>query len=42
MRGLQYWDGHLDGTFTVTNIPEPSSALLLGMVALLFTRRRRG
>lgn len=40
VRGLEYWDGHLDGTFTVTSIPEPSCLLYLGgSVALLFLRR---
>jgi hypothetical protein len=39
--GLEYWDGHLDGTFTVTSIPEPSSILLtcLGLTALIRKRR---
>ena len=42
VRGLEYWDGHLDGTFTVTLIPEPSMALLatVGGCWLVCTRRR--
>jgi hypothetical protein len=42
VRGLQYWDGNLDGTFTVTNfIPEPTTlAFLLLPLCLLAGRRR--
>jgi hypothetical protein len=38
--GLEYWDGHLDGTFTVTQIPEPSTSAL-GLCALLLGLLRR-
>ena len=41
VRGLEYWDGHLDGTFTVTQIPEPGTAILLGGNAILLCRRSR-
>jgi hypothetical protein len=42
VRGLEYWDGHLDGTFTVTFIPEPASAALVGLAfGLSLWRRRR-
>lgn len=42
VRGLEYWDGHLDGTFTVTQIPEASAVALLGLAAggLLWKRRK--
>jgi hypothetical protein len=41
VRGLEYWDGHIDGTFTVTQIPEPSSAAaLLSATVCLLGRRR--
>jgi hypothetical protein len=39
VRGLEYWDGHLDGTFTVTSIPEPGTASLIGGGALLLCNR---
>ena len=45
VRGLEYWDGHLDGTFTVTLIPEPSVALLVfagGWLLCGGRRRDRG
>lgn len=38
--GLEYWDGHLDGTFTVTQIPEPSTTFL-GLWAVSFGLLRR-
>ncbi len=40
VRGLEYWDGHLDGTFIVTTIPEPSCLFYLGVgVASVFRWR---
>jgi hypothetical protein len=42
VRGLQYWDGHLDGTFTVTNfIPEPTASAFLLLPLFLLTKRKR-
>ena len=42
VRGLQYWDGHLDGTFTVTNfIPEPKTSAFLLLPLYLLAKRRR-
>ena len=40
---LDFMEGNLDGTFTVTHVPEPSTAALLGTVvaAIGFARRRR-
>ena len=43
VRGLEYWDGHLDGTLTVTQIPEPgglSLILLLLLATQMRTRRQ--
>ena len=45
VRGLEYWDGHLVGSFTVTQIPEPTAGAMLGLSAVLFFgrgRRRKG
>ena len=39
VRGVEYWDGHLDGTFTVTSIPEPGTASLIGGSALFLWQR---
>jgi|688.fasta_scaffold548281_2 hypothetical protein len=40
VRGLEYWDGHLDDTFIITSIPEPCCLFYLGgSVALLFRGR---
>ncbi len=39
VRGLEYWDGHLDRTFTVTQIPEPSVAALAAVALTLMCRR---
>jgi hypothetical protein len=44
VRGVEFMEGNLDGTFTITPvIPEPSTALLVGaaLAACGFTRRRR-
>ena len=40
VRALEFWDGELDGTFIITSIPEPGTAILAAS-ALLFLRRRR-
>ena len=41
--GIDFREGNLNGTFTVTNVPEPSAAALLcmAMAAGCFTRRGR-
>jgi hypothetical protein len=42
VQALEYWDGNLDGTFTVTQIPEPGAVsviLFIGAAGIL--RRRR-
>jgi hypothetical protein len=41
VRGLEFYDGNLNGTFTVTSIPEPSSGGLIFGGAALFWHRRR-
>jgi hypothetical protein len=42
IRGLEFRDGELNGTFIVTNlVPEPTAALLLAVGAGLSLRRRR-
>ena len=39
VRGLEFYDGNLNGTFTVTTIPEPSTVFLIGgCTALLWYR----
>lgn len=42
-QALDFMEGNLDGTFTVTHIPEPSATALLGGVIAVasLTRRRR-
>ena len=43
VRGLEYWDGHLDGTFTVTSIPEASTLYGVGSVLMMgLIKGRRG
>lgn len=45
VRGLELWEGQFDpepyGAFKVTTLPEPSSAVLAGLVAAVFTYRRK-
>ena len=43
VRGLEFLEGNLDGTFTVTQVPEPSAVALLGatMAAAGLIRRKR-
>jgi hypothetical protein len=41
VRGLEYWDGHLDSTFTVTSIPEPSTSVQFGVLGDLTLKRKR-
>jgi len=41
IQGLEFREGNLDGTFTVTQVPEPSAAALLGLLAAATLRRRR-
>ena len=42
-QALDFMEGNLDGTFTVTHVPEPSAAALLAVAAAAFglTKRRR-
>lgn len=40
VQALEFWDGNLDGTFVVTSVPEPSTALLLSTTAALLWLRR--
>lgn len=42
VQALEFWDGNLDGTFTITTIPEPSVVLmLLAGTCLLFVTQTR-
>lgn len=41
VRGLEYWDGHINGTFTVTQIPEPATACCLLLAGAAMSRGRR-
>jgi len=42
IRGIEFREGNLDGTFTFTRIPEPGAVALLGIAwATLLPRRRR-
>jgi hypothetical protein len=41
VRGLEFYDGNLNGTFTVTQIPEPRLAGLIGLGIFCFAPRRR-
>jgi hypothetical protein len=41
VRGLEFYDGNLNGTFTVTQIPEPRLAGLIGLGIFCFSTRRR-
>jgi hypothetical protein len=41
VRGIQQWDGQLDGTFRVSNIPEPSVFTLSVLFCLTLCNQRR-
>jgi hypothetical protein len=41
VRGLEFYDGNLNGTFTVTSIPEPTAAVYIGGSAFLLLWQRK-
>jgi hypothetical protein len=41
LRGLEFREGNLDGTFTVTRIPEPGVAGMVGLALAGLARRKR-